>query len=273
MQTEKYNFNSVQNNLTVTWIGHSTLLIQINGFNILTDPVWSKRASPLPFIGPKRHTKPGIEFEKLPDIDFVLISHDHYDHFDKNTLKKLGNKPLYLVPKGVGRLLKGINIDHFEEYEWHDSVIINGITFICAPSKHFSGRGLYNIKKTLWCSWIVKADKGSFFYAGDTAYFSGLEQIGEKYGPFDIAALPIGAYSPKWFMGPVHLNPEQALQSLIDLKAKIFIPIHWGTFRLSFEPLNEPPNILKEEIKKRSLPEGDFWILKPGETRIVNKNA
>lgn len=255
---------------TVTWIGHSTLLIQMNGVNILTDPVWSKRVSPVPFIGPKRHTEPGIKFEDIPDINFVLISHDHYDHFDIKTIKKLGNRPFYLVPRGVGRLLSRLKIDRFREFEWNNTTDIDGITFISAPSKHFSGRGLINHKKTLWCGWIIISDAGNFFYAGDTAYFDGFKQIGEKYGPFDVAALPVGAYSPEWFMRPVHLNPMKALQAFIDLKAENFIPVHWGAFRLSFEPLDEPPKILKEEIIRKSLPEEKFWILKPGETRVVN---
>jgi L-ascorbate metabolism protein UlaG (beta-lactamase superfamily) len=233
---KSYDFEVIENDgsflrnnkdqFTVTWIGHSTLLIQIDGFNILTDPIWSDRASPVGFMGPKRHVKPGISLKDLPEIDFVIISHDHYDHLDKKTIKKLRNKPYYLVPLGTGRFFRKLHIDRYEEFDWHDSVKINGIEFICTPSQHFSGRRPFIVYNTLWCSWVIKGRENSFYFAGDTGYFPGFKEIGEFYGPFDAAALPIGSYQPQWFMGSVHLSPSEAVQAFTDLKGEVFVPIH-----------------------------------------------
>ena len=274
---DHYNFDIIENDgsflrnnrtqFTVTWIGHSTLLIQIGGFNILTDPIWSERASPVSFIGPKRHVKPGIKFEDLPDIDFVIISHDHYDHLDRKTIEKLGNSTYYLVPLGVGGFLKKLRIDRYSELDWNEKIKINGVDFICTPAQHFSGRGLSDRNESLWCSWIVKIGENSFFFAGDSGYFSGFREIGDNHGPFDVVAVPIGSYEPRWFMGPVHMSPAEAVQAYLDLKGSKFVPVHWGTFELSDEPIDEPPRILMDEIKKRSLSEENFWILKHGETR------
>ncbi len=273
----RYHFPSVENDgaylrknkteFTVTWVGHSTLLIQLDGVNILTDPVWSERASPVQFAGPKRFTPPGLAFDDLPEIDVVLISHDHYDHLDKGTIKKLGNKPLYFVPLGVGKLLRGWGIDHVIELDWKDANKFNSIEFICLPAQHFSGRSLNDRNKRLWCSWLIKGKERKIYFGGDSGYFPGFAEIGEKYGPIDFAALPIGAFRPIWFMGPVHMSPKQALQAMRDLKADTFIPIHWGTFDLADDLLDEPPRLLRKEIAKQKLNPDKFWLLKFGETR------
>lgn len=280
---EEYNFQIAENDgsfvrgnaskNTVTWIGHSTLLIQLSGVNILTDPVWSKRCSPVQFAGPERHVKPGIAFEDLPEIDLVLISHDHYDHLDENTIKKLGTAPYYLVPLGVGAILEDWGINHYDELDWWDSIVFNKMKIICTPAQHFSGRSLFGKNKTLWASWTVKSDSFSFYYGGDSGYFNGYKVIGQKYGPFDFVALPIGAYLPRWFMAPVHLGPDDAIDAYQDLKGNIFIPIHWGTFDLADEALDNPPKVLRHEIERRELNQDNFWIMKHGETRIFETDT
>ena len=270
----EHNINFLRKNrseFTLTWIGHSTMLIQIDGVNILTDPVFSNRCSPVQWAGPERQVKPGIDFDDLPDIDLVIISHDHYDHLDKITIKKLGSKPFYLVPLGIGEFLKDEDINRFEEKDWGDSITFNKLKIICTPAQHFSGRKGVDKNKTLWASWIIKGKSARIYFGGDSGYFPGYVQIGEQYGPFDLVMLPIGAYLPHWFMSPVHMDPAEAIQAYRDLKADIFVPIHWGTFDLADEPLDEPPQKLRNEISKAGLDSTKFWILKHGETRIFEQ--
>ncbi len=252
---------------SITWVGHSTMLIQIDGLNILTDPIWSDRASPLSFVGPRRYMPPGLSFDDLPAIDVVLISHDHYDHLDKETIKKLGNKPLYLVPLGIGTLLQNWGIIHFAELDWWESNRVNGIELICLPAQHFSGRTLTDRDQRLWASWLVKGQAIKIYFGGDSGYFPGYKEIGEKYGPIDFTALPIGAYKPRWFMVPVHMGPKEALQAMADLRANTFVPIHWGTFDLADEPLDDPPQYLHALIEEKRLETKRFWFFKHGQTR------
>ena len=234
--------NSNRMDFSITWIGHSTMLIQVDGLNILTDPVFSDRASPMSFIGPKRLVEPGLKFEELPDIDIVIISHDHYDHLDKETIEKLGNKPIYLVPLGLGDFFENLEITNYQELDWWDEFKFNNILFVCVPAQHFSGRTLFDGNKTLWSGWVIKALQADIYYAGDSGYFPGFKEIGQRLGPFDVAFLPIGAYRPRWFMKSVHMNPVEAVQAYQDVNSHYFLPIHWGTFVLSDEPLQEPPH-------------------------------
>ena len=261
------------NEYTVTWIGHSTLLIQLQGLNILTDPIWSPRCSPFQSFGPSRFVPPAVDLDNLPDIDIVLISHNHYDHLDRQTIEKLGNDPLYIIPLKIGKFLEDLQITNYEEMDWWDSIKFNGVEFICAPAQHFSNRSFMDRNKTLWCSWIISGKRNNFYFAGDSGYFPGFKEIGQKYGPFDIVALPIGAYLPRWFMAPVHLSPQEAVQAYLDLKGEFFIPIHYGTFDLADEPLDQPPRILKEEIAKQKLDISKFWILKHGEIKIYKNDS
>jgi len=279
---DKYNFPVEKNDgaylqqnaaeFTVTWVGHSTLLVQMDGLNILTDPIWSKRASMVSFAGPKRHVKPGILFKDLPRIDVVIISHDHYDHLDEKTIKKLGNKPFYFVPLGIGEYLDDWGITRYQEMDWWDEVKFNSLKIICTPAQHFSGRMLLGQNRTLWAGWVIIGKNRRFYFGGDSGYFPGYKEIGEKYGPFDLAALPIGAYKPRWFMKPVHMSPREALKAFDDLKAKIFVPIHWGTFDLADEPLDDPPEVLLRLISNRELNPGNLWLLNHGETRIIKSD-
>jgi len=261
---------------SVTWIGHSTLLIQMDGLNILTDPIWSDRASPVSFAGPKRLTPPGLRFDQLPQIDAVIISHDHYDHLDTQTIRKLASQNehiTFFVPLGVGDFLKDLGVTHYEELDWWQSVNLNGMEFVCTPAQHFSGRTPWGRNQTLWCSWAVIGKAHRFYFAGDTGYFPGFKEIGKRYGPFSMAAIPIGAYRPRWFMSPVHTNPAEAVQVFLDVKAKYFIPIHWGTFDLADEPMREPLKLLEDEITKKGLNRDNFKIMQHSQTTILEDSG
>ncbi len=267
-------FTVVTPNLTtekasITWIGHSTLLIRTGELTILTDPIFSERCSPVQFVGPKRYVPPAVAISALPAIDVVVISHDHYDHLDENTIKRLGNQPLYLVPLGIGNILKSWGITHYAELDWWDEFLFNGVRFTCTPAQHFSGRSVFNRNKTLWASWLIKSSEQTIYFGGDSGYFPGFKAIGQYAGNIDVAALPIGAYRPRWFMSPVHLDPREALQAFEDLQARNFVAIHWGTFKLSDEPLSEPPGLLQKTASKQNIPAKKLWILKHGETRLL----
>lgn len=278
---ESYIFETIENDgsflrensveTTVTWIGHSSLLIQVNGVNILTDPIWSDRCSPVQFAGPRRHVAPGVAWEDMPPIDVVVISHNHYDHLDKNTVQKLAESAHFLVPLGIGDFMESVGVKNFTEMDWWDELTFNQVQFTCAPAQHFSGRGISDRDKTLWSGWVIKAEDATVYYAGDTGYFPGFREIGEKLGPIDIAAIPIGAYLPRWFMSPVHVDPAEAVQAFIDLNAKTFVPVHWGTFELADEPLDQPMADLKKAIQDKNLNPEQFWLMKHGETKILAK--
>jgi len=254
---------------TITWIGHSTLLIQLDGVNILTDPHWSDRASPVTFAGPKRLVPPGIPFENLPPIDLVLISHDHYDHLDLETVRRLAelHHPVFLVPLGLKAWFVEIGITEVEELNWWESRRVKGLTVTCLPAQHFSGRALWDRNQRLWSSWAVAGSTKRIFFAGDTGYYSVFKEIGNRLGPFDLAAIPIGAYLPRAIMKMTHLTPEEALQLLADLQGQRFVAIHWGTFDLTEEPIEEPPQRLEAEAKRLGLDVSEVWVLKHGETR------
>ncbi len=261
--------NENKQEFSITWVGHSSFLIQMEGLNILTDPIWSESVSPVSFIGPSRLVKPGLNFNNLPPIDVVIISHDHYDHLDEETLEKLGNDPFYIVPLGIGEFLEDLEINNFQELDWWDEIGFNGIRFVCTPTQHFSGRTLFDRNQTLWCSWAILGKSTKIYFAGDTGYFPGFKEIGERFGPFDVAMVPIGAYKPRWFMSSVHVDPIQAVDVYQDVKAKYFVPMHWGTFQLSDEPITDPPKVLLKEVSYRNLDLNLFKVLKHGETLII----
>jgi N-acyl-phosphatidylethanolamine-hydrolysing phospholipase D len=254
---------------TVTWVGHATLLVQLDGVNLLTDPQWSERASPVSFAGPRRVTPPGLPFEDLPPIHVVVISHDHYDHLDEATVKRLAaeHRPRFLVPLGLKAWFADLGITDVEELDWWGARTVRGLTITCVPTQHFSGRTLWNRDRRLWSSWVVAGRAKRLYFAGDTAYFDGFKEIGARLGPIDLAALPIGAYLPPVIMKAVHTTPEEALQAFIDLRARRLVGIHWGTFDLADEPLEEPPQRLLHEARRVGLDLNRVWILKHGETR------
>lgn len=254
---------------TVTWVGHATLLVQVEHVTFLTDPTWSNRPSPVPMIGPKRYVAPGIAFEDMPPIDFVLISHNHYDHLDLPTLRALAKRSadtVFFVPLGNGDLLRGKGIANVQEMDWGQTETYKGATIHCLPSQHWSKRSLTDDHKALWSSWAVTGEQRRFYFAGDTGYFGGFEDIGQKLGPFDLAAVPIGAYEPRAMMRESHMNPEEAVRAAQDLQARRAIAIHFGTFDLSDEPLAEPPQRFKAAARETELGEEGAWVLDIGET-------
>ncbi len=254
----------------ITWIGHSTFLVQMDGVNFLTDPIFSMKAGPFGNkIGSKRYVPPALEIRQLPKIDFVIISHNHYDHLDISSLKKiveLNPEVKIFIPLGVKKLFDEEGIGkNVVELDWWDEFEFKGLKIIFTPTQHFSGRWVNDSNESLWGGYVVVGSK-RFYFAGDTGYFFGFKLIGDVLGPFDIVCLPIGAYEPAEMMRPVHMNPEEAVKAYLDLKGKIFCAMHWGTFDLSDERCDEPPRRLLEHVKKLNLDEGNFKVFKHGET-------
>jgi N-acyl-phosphatidylethanolamine-hydrolysing phospholipase D len=237
---------------TVTWIGHATLLVQLGGVNILTDPNWADHAGP-PIFGVKRLVPPGIRFQDLPRIQAVVISHDHYDHLDLPTVQRLAreHQPTFFVPLGLRAWLGERGIKNVVELDWWQSATLRGLTFTATPAQHGSGRGLLDQNERLWSSWVISGGGKRLFFGGDTGYTSALAEIGRKLGPFDVAALPIGGYSAFTARHPNHINPEEAMQLFDDLRGRVLVPMHWGTFALNREPFREPPERLLAEALRR----------------------
>lgn len=235
--------------VSFTWFGHSSILLKIDGKILLIDPVFSERASMFPFLGPKRFAYSNLmTVDLLPKLDAVLISHDHYDHLDYKVIQELKNKvSRFYVPLSVGAHLEkwGIPSDNIFELNWWESVDLEKIKLIFTPSRHFSGRGLNNRFSTLWGSWVIKGANQSIFFGGDSGYYSGFKEIGDKYGPFDLTYLECGAYNENW--SDIHMMPEETVQAHLDLNGRLLMPIHWGKFNLSLHPWKEP---IERAIKK-----------------------
>ena len=248
------------------WIGHSTFLINNGDLTILTDPIFSERASPLSFAGPKRLIKPAIKIKDLPKIDIITISHNHYDHLDINSLRKIQKKfpdVKILVPKGDLKLLKNYNLKkNGYEFLWWEEMTIKNTKFTFTPAQHWSARGLRDRNKSLWGSWFIKSGNRNIFHAGDTGYSKDFKEIRNRLGKVDFAMIPIGAYDPEWFMSYSHVNPEEALNIARDLNAKKSIGMHWGTFILTDEPVLEPREKLKKIVLETNV---NFYTVKPGD--------
>ena len=255
---------------TVTWIGHATLLVQMDHVTFLTDPIWSKTASPVSFAGPRRYVPPGVALDDLPPIDFVVISHNHYDHLDLSTLEALAERDpatRFFVPLENGELLRENGIENVEELDWGDTATHEGVVVHCLPAQHWSKRGIGDDLKALWSSWAVTGPARRFYFAGDTGYFDGFARIGEALGGFDLAAVPIGAYEPVKMMKESHLDPEEAIQAAVDLRARRAVAMHFGTFDLSDEPLDEPPRRFVNAATNGPLGADQAWVMRIGETR------
>jgi len=253
---------------TVTWIGHSTVLVQLDGVNILTDPAWSVRVGPWSgSVGVRRFTPPGIAFDDLPPIDLVLISHDHYDHLDEPTVRRLARafNPRFVVPLGIKAWLVDRGITNVSELDWSESITVRGLKIVCAPAQHGSGRALLDHGQRLWASWVVVGSKRLYF-GGDSGYASHFAVIGDAFGPFDLAALPIGSYTPRELARPVHMSPEEALRASLDLRSSKLIGIHWGTYELAREAYDEPPRRIAAEVARLALDPSSILLPKPGET-------
>jgi N-acyl-phosphatidylethanolamine-hydrolysing phospholipase D len=257
------------NKVQVTWIGHSSFLIQVQGLNILTDPVFSSWISPVPFFGPKRRSPPGIRFEDLPPIDAVIISHNHFDHLDKPAIKKLGSGPRYFVPLGMRSWLGGLGIERISELDWWQTSFIGGVLFHCVPAQHFSGRGPFSFNRALWCGWVIDARPGKVYFAGDTGYSPHFKEIAARRGPIRLSLLPIGAYRPRWIMQTMHMDPADAMQAHRDLGSTLSIGMHWGTFKQTDEPLAEPPVYLHKVIRDANIDPGAFLVMKLGQTLVL----
>ena len=265
--------------VTVTWVGHATMLLQAGGSNILTDPMWSARASPLRFMGPRRWVPPGIRFDELPPIDVILQSHNHYDHLDSRTVRRLAAAhpgATWLVPLGVAEFARERGARSVVELDWWEEAHVGGIRFAAAPAQHHSARRLTDRARTLWCGWSIRAGERRIYFAGDTAYHPEFVRIGERHGPFDLTLLPIGAYEPRWFMRYVHMNPEEAVRAYRDLhrhhgapRGAAMVPMHWGTFKLTDEAMDEPPRRVRHAWSEAGLPDGALWLLAHGETRAL----
>ena len=259
---------------SVTWVGHSTLLIQAGDRNILTDPVWSTRASPIQFVGPRRLMPPGVEFDALPEIDVVLLSHDHYDHLDRRTVRRLVRRfpnAAWFCPLGVGRRLAAFGVRSIVARDWWESANVNGVRATATPARHFSGRTLRDRDSTLWCGWTFEVDEFRMYFAGDSALHPAFGEIGQQLGPFDLIAMPIGAYDPRGFMRPVHMDPEEAVAAChaVMIGCAQFarcVPIHWGTFRLTDEAFDEPPRRFADAWANAGLPKDANVTLAHGET-------
>ena len=260
--------------VSLTWVGHATFLIQMAGINLLTDPVWSERCSPVRFAGPRRYMPPGIPYADLPPIDLVLVSHDHYDHLDAATVgRTVAAHPgaQWLVPLGLAGFVLERGGGHVREVDWGESVDVGGLAVTGVPAQHFSGRGSRR-NRSLWCGWVVAGGRHRVYFVGDTGRHSWFQDIGAHFGPFDAVIMPIGAYDPRWFMAPVHLDPEEAVQSHVELTREAgrtcpMIGMHWGTFKLTDEPMTEPPIRARSAWERQGLPPGDLWIMHHGETR------
>ena len=254
---------------SITWIGHATLLVQVDGLSVLTDPQWNDRAGPTSWLGAKRLSPPGLAFEALPRIDVVVISHDHYDHLDLPTVKRLAamHDPLFLVPLGLKAWFADNGMTHVEELDWWQEYRYRGVRFVCVPAQHFSQRSLWDASRRLWASWVIAGSERRLYFGGDTGYFAGFKEAGRRLGPFDVAALAIGAYMPPAIMKWVHTTPEEAVAAFVDLDARVMLGVHWGTFDLAEEPLDEPPVRMLAEIRRRDIDPGRAWVPKIGETR------
>ena len=252
----------------VTFIGHSTFLIQTAAGNILTDPMYSERASPLTWAGPRRVRQPAVRFDDLPPISTVLLSHNHYDHCDLPTLRLLAKRfnPVVVTPLGNGRLVRSAGIRRVEELDWWQQTTIGAVPISLTPAHHFSARTPFDKNRALWGGFALTADHARIFFAGDTAYADFFSDIRRRLGPIDLAVLPIGAYEPRWFMRVVHMNPAEAVQAHLDLEAVQSIAMHFGTFQLTTEGIDEPPRALDEACRARNLPPSRFRILGFGES-------
>jgi len=258
--------------LRVTFINHATVLIQTEGLNILTDPIWSERASPVRWAGPKRHRSPGLRFEDLPPIDIVLISHNHYDHLDVATLVRLQaqHQPRFVTGLGSRAFLTSREIDDAVELDWWETAkVSNELNVTCVPAKHFSGRWLSDGDATLWCGYIVHGSAGNIYFAGDTGMGNHFVEIKNRLGPIRLALLPIGAYLPNWFMHPVHLSPTEAVEAHHLLAAHVSTAMHFGTFALGDDGEFEPVQTLRKALSKNENGDSGFWVLEHGEGRNV----
>jgi N-acyl-phosphatidylethanolamine-hydrolysing phospholipase D len=265
-----------ESDFTATWIGHSTVLLQMAGLNIITDPVVSERAFPVQWMGPRRVMPPALSIDELPPIDVVLLSHNHYDHLDKAAVKRLAvlhPTASWIVPLNLGAYVRGWGVNEIVELDWWQETAVKGLRVTSTPARHFSARRVGDRNKTLWCGYAFEIAGARAYFAGDTAYHPEFGEIARRHGPFDFVMMPIGAYDPRWFMHVVHVDAEEAVQAYADLASgheaplPLMLAIHWGTFRLTDEAMEEPPRRAVAEWRRRRLDDSRLWVAAFGETR------
>jgi L-ascorbate metabolism protein UlaG (beta-lactamase superfamily) len=255
--------------MELTLVRSATLLVDMAGRRVLVDPMWSARASPLGFVGPERFFAPPLALAELPPIDAVVISHNHYDHLDAPTIKRLPRTTPVLVPGGLGRWFRRLGFTAVTELDWWESVELGGVTFEFVPAHHWSRRTLTDSCKSLWGGWVLSSGTEKIYFAGDTGYGHFFPEIASHHPDIDLALLPVGAYEPNWFMKPVHLNPAEAVRACLDLGAPRMATMHWGTFVLSAEPLLAPAQEAAKAWEAAGRPREDLWDLAVGESRLL----
>ncbi|MFA7503777.1 MAG: MBL fold metallo-hydrolase [Burkholderiaceae bacterium] len=256
---------------TVTWIGHATVLLQMGGKNILTDPQFSERAFTYQWLGPRRKVPLPMSIEQLPPIDIVVISHAHYDHLDRNTVLALAareeDSPSFLVPLGLAPWFRDLGIERVRAFDWWDAITIDGVEASFVPAHHWSARSAFDRNRTLWGGWVLRSDDLHAYFAGDTGYSRDFIEIGRRFGGFDLALIPVGAYEPRWFMADYHVDPAEAVQIHRDVGSRYSIGIHWGSFELTDESLDAPIDALARALAEMNVPRSEFELLRHGETR------
>ena len=257
----------------VWWLGHACLLLRLDGRYTLIDPALSSRASPLPFAGPQRKTPPALAIGDLPSLDSVLISHNHYDHLDRPTIKKMLRRfpdVRFVVPLGLAKWFTRLGAAHVEELDWWQSTRLGEVTVHAVPARHWSMRSLRDRNRSLWCGWVVTHPRLNFWFSGDSGYSDRLLEIPNRLGPFNLAALPIGAYAPKWFMRGQHMDPDQAVSLHQAMGQPQTIAIHWGVFELADESLDEPPQVLQQALAQAGLTAERFQAWRIGSRVLLN---
>ncbi|QWT21871.1 MBL fold metallo-hydrolase [Bacillus sp. NP157] len=249
------------------WLGHATNLVRRQGLTVITDPVLGKRASPLSFAGPLRRTPTPVEVAALPRIDVVVISHNHYDHLDRDSVRAIAQRfpqAVFLVPLGLKRWFDRERIGNVRELDWWASTEVGGSVFTFVPARHWSARTLWDRNRSLWGGWVMAQDGFRFWFAGDTGYSDKLAEIGRRVGAIDLAAIPIGAYAPRWFMHGQHVDPAEALRLHREIGCRRSFAIHWGVFELADDQLDEPPRLLAEALASEGMTPDDFMLLRIG---------
>jgi L-ascorbate metabolism protein UlaG (beta-lactamase superfamily) len=250
----------------VTFVGHATFLIQTAAGNFLTDPIYSRAAGPFGRIGPRRSRQPGVRFDDLPEIHTVLLSHNHYDHCDRSTLRRLARRfdPLVITPLGNARLLRSIGFRRVAELDWWEGSDVAGLPVTVTPAQHFSARTPFDRNRALWSGFLLQIGACRLYFAGDSGYGDFFRDIGERFGPIDLSLIPIGAYEPRWFMQPIHMNPEEAVRAHLDVRSRRSLGMHFGTFRMTIEAIDAPLIALEQARRDHGLAAADFTTLEFG---------